>query len=382
MSVLQKLIVKFNEKKNSELYTKIIKEIQSAEMLWIAFSPSSNNYYLGNENGKAAAYLFSEKDYFDAFYVHTVQKGYTIKVVENKAEYRMAFFADLYRSGFEAVVIDNGQTFLKLNLFDIIKKPQPQSENKDTRLIANPSLMRTACWFLQEDAKNPANPDMWKLFFTEIFKGEYIVPADTSKLQIAGVKSGEIKLGQDSEVSFPILENGEGKKFYPFFTDWNELRKYDMSSQFSAMAATFKDFERFADKADGIVINPFGANIVLTSEMLESIRSTAKDVKSNQSEIMVGEPKEYPMSMTKAMTEYFDSTNEVKSAYLKLMYKDSKKSYLVALDLNTQENPTSVFDRIAEKSLPHAEGIPIDFIEIGSDFAKKVFRNAEPFYRK
>ena len=33
MSVLQDLIVKFNSKKNAELYTRIIKEIQSAEQL-------------------------------------------------------------------------------------------------------------------------------------------------------------------------------------------------------------------------------------------------------------------------------------------------------------------------------------------------------------
>ena len=34
MSVLQDLIVKFNSKKNAELYTRIIKEIQSAEKIW------------------------------------------------------------------------------------------------------------------------------------------------------------------------------------------------------------------------------------------------------------------------------------------------------------------------------------------------------------
>ncbi|MCM1227797.1 MAG: SseB family protein [Clostridium sp.] len=282
MSVLQDLIVKFNEKVNPQLYTRIIKEIQSAESLWAAFSPASNNYYVGNENGKAAAYLFSEKDYFDIFYIHENKKGYDIKQVENKLEYRMALFADLYRCGFEVVVIDNGQTFLKLDLFDIIKKPEQNSENKDTQLIVNPLLMRSACWFLQENAKSPANPQMWTFMFGEIFKGEYIVPADTSKLHIEGVKSGEIKLGEDSEVLFPILENAQSKKYYPFFTDFNELRKYDMNSQYSAMAATFKDLEKFAGKTDGIVINPYGINFVLTSEMLEDIKRISAEVKSGE----------------------------------------------------------------------------------------------------
>lgn len=147
MSVLQDLIVKFNSKKNAELYTRIIKEIQSAEKIWTAFSDASNNYYLGNVNGSATAYLFSEKDFFDIFYVHEKQKGYDVRSAENPAEYRMALLADLYRSGFETIIIDSGQTYLKMSLFDIIKKPQEQTDNKDTRLIVNPSLVRTACWF-------------------------------------------------------------------------------------------------------------------------------------------------------------------------------------------------------------------------------------------
>ena len=78
MSVLQDLIVKFNSKKNAELYTRIIKEIQSAEKIWTAFSDASNNYYLGNVNGSATAYLFSEKDFFDIFYVRSIQEKFHI----------------------------------------------------------------------------------------------------------------------------------------------------------------------------------------------------------------------------------------------------------------------------------------------------------------
>lgn len=382
MSVLQELLVKFNEKRTPELYVRIIKELQTAEKLWIAFSPASGNYYLGNEQGKAAAYLFSEKDYFERFYVHENQKGYELKSVENSVQYRMAFFADLYRSGFEAVVIDNGQTYLRLDLFDIIKKPEPQTEDKDTRLIVNPSLMRTACWFMQEDAKNPANEEMWKLLFLEIFNGEYIVPADTSKLKVDGIKSGEIKVGKDSEVAFPMLKNSEEKKFYPFFTDFNELRKYDMKSQYSALAANFKDLKKFSGKADGIVINPFGVNIVLTSDMLDDIKRISADAQKKQSEIRIGEPKEYPVKMVKAMSDYFSENPEISSAYLKLMFRDEKASYLVAVDYTGSKNPAEIYDKIAECAVPHAEGVPIDFIPVTNDFAQKVFKDSEPFYKR
>lgn len=381
MSVLQELIVKFNNKKSSQLFTRIIHEIQTAESLWAAISPASNNYFLGNENGKAAAYLFSDPDYFDVFYVHKNQKGYEVKSVENPVKYRMALFADLYRSGFEVIVIDNGQTYLKLNLFDIIKKPEHSKENKDTKLIINPSLMRTASWFLQEDAESPANADMWRLMFSEILNAEYIVPADTSKLKIEGVKSGEIKLNKDSEVSFPVLQNAQGKNYYPFFTDYNELRKYDMNSNCSVLAATFKDIEIFAEKSDGIVINPFGANIVLTAEMLDEIKKISAENKKKKSKIVVGSPEEYPVDMIKSMTDYFNNVPEITSAYLKLMQKDGNSSYLVAIECDN-ENPIEMYNKIAEAAVPKADGMPIDFIDIKSDFAQRAFKDSEPFYIK
>lgn len=279
MSALQKLIVKFNAKKNPKLYISLIKEIQSAQMLWASFSPDSNNYYLGNEKGKAAAYIFSEKDYFEAFRTHEAERKHTITAVENPVQYRMAFFADLYRSGFEVVVIDNGQTYLILDLFDIIdivKQPE-HGKNKDPRLITNPTLVRMINWFLQENAKTPADKHMWELLMSEFAKAEFMLPTDTSKLDFNN-KSGEINLKNNSEVSYPILQNSAGESFYPFFTDYNELRKYDTESRFSAMSASFDDLQRFSRKSGvtGITINPFGANIVLTANMLGDIKEITK----------------------------------------------------------------------------------------------------------
>lgn len=382
MSVLQELIVKFNANKNAQLYARIIRELQNTEKLWIAFSPSSKNYFLGNENDRAAAYIFSEEHYYDVFYVHQSQKGYDIKPVENSAQYRMALFADLYRSGFEAIVIDNGQTYLRLDLFDIIQKPQPQKENKNAKLIVNPALMRTACWFFQENARTPATPEMWKLLFTDIFKAEYIVPADTSKVNAENGGSGQIKVGKDSEVLFPVLQNAEGKRYYPFFTDWNELRKYDMDMKYSALAASFTNLEDFAEDADGIVINPYGTNIVLTAEMLRDIKNASSELKKKKSEVMVGDPKEYPAAMTKAIGEYFSEIPDVNGAYLKLMLKDSNESYLVAVEYSGKENPTDLYNKTAQIAIPHAGGIPIDFIDANSEFAKKAIKNTKPFYRK
>lgn len=381
MSVLQDLIVKYNGNKNPVLYSRIVKEICTADKLWIAFSRVSNNCFIGNENGKAAVYIFSKKQFYEKFYDHIKEKGYEIMSIQNNKEHRMMFFADLYRSGFEVLVIDNGQTYLKINLLDIIEKPAEQTgDNKDVNRITNKTLMRTACWFMQENARIPANDRMWKLLFTEIFSAKYIVPSETEKLRTGKVKRGMIKPKKNSEVSFPLLTNSEGKSFYPFFTDWNEYRKFDPQGHFTLLAAGFEDFQKFSGTADGIVINPFGLNLILNDDMLKDIKKVSADAEKEKYGITVGEPKEYPVGMIRAMTDYFDEHEEINAAYFKLMYKDEEKSYLVALDFTTEREPADIYNEIATDALPFAEGVPIDFIDMNSDFARKVFGSSEPFY--
>ncbi|MGN0612840.1 MAG: enhanced serine sensitivity protein SseB C-terminal domain-containing protein [Porcipelethomonas sp.] len=380
MSVLQKLIVKFNNNRNQELYIRIIREIQQAETLWAAFSESSKNYIVGNEKGSAAAYLFSEKEYFDKYYVHMSQKGIKVSAAENPVKYRMALFGDLYRSGFDSLVIDNGQTHLKISLFDIIKKPQQGDGKKQPRNIINPELVRMAGWIFQENSGELIDPKLWQMLFAEIFKGEYIIPADTSKLKVKTSSGNEISVTNDSRIGFPLLENKDGKKYYPFFTDWNEYRKYDRETKYSIMAAGFKDMERFVDKADGIVINPFGANIIINYEMLSAIAEASKELKKETSKISVGDPKTYPLEMVRKISEVLWDKEYISAAYLKLMLKNREQSYLVALEGQLPEKPQELYNEIAQKALPSAENIPIDFIDYSSDFAKKAFKDAQPFY--
>lgn len=381
MTVLQKLIVKFNEKKSQELYIRIIKEIQQAETLWVAFSPNSNNYFLGNEGGRAAAYIFSDKEYYQKYYVHIYQKGKTIDVTENPVKYRMALFGDLYRSGFDTLVIDNGQTHLKISLFDIIKKPIVNAKKKDVGRIINPNLIRTANFIFQENSRDEIDGKLWQMLFTEIFKGEYIIPIDGSKIIVDENAGNEFNISKDSKFSFPVLENSDGKKYYPFFTDWNEYRKFDVKTEYTIMAASFKDMEKFIDKADGIVINPFGSNIIINYEMLSTIADVSKDFVKERSRITVGDPKNYPLQMVRKISETLWDKEYISAAYLKIMLKNREESYLVALEGNLPEKPQELYNEIGKNALPESENIPIDFIDYSSDFAKKVFKEDDaPFY--
>lgn len=58
-------------------------------------------------------------------------------------------------------------------------------------------------------------------------------------------------------MQFPLITNSEGESFHPFFTDWNEFRRFDKEQKFGGNIATFEDMKYFIDKAEGISINPY-----------------------------------------------------------------------------------------------------------------------------
>ncbi|MDE6031062.1 MAG: SseB family protein, partial [Oscillospiraceae bacterium] len=77
--------------------------------------------------------------------------------------------------------------------------------------------------------------------------------------------------GNKVRISFALLNDGKGRNFYPLFTDTEELMKWQLAQQESprTMVLAFDNYaQMIVDKnaADGMVINPFGDNLVIEKE--------------------------------------------------------------------------------------------------------------------
>lgn len=79
-----------------------------------------------------------------------MQQMIQVTYLENEAAERMNLFGDLYRSGFETLIIDDGQQFLGMSLFDLIEKPDFSGIPEINRPVMNPTLVRTANDFMQK----------------------------------------------------------------------------------------------------------------------------------------------------------------------------------------------------------------------------------------
>lgn len=392
METIQQLIKSYDLKKDNQVYKQIIERLKSEESIWISFMPYTNNYYLDYESGKPAGYLFSEKQYYEEYQDYMLQQQIFVSPIESKKEQRMFMFGDLYRSGFEMIVIDNGQTHLVMSLFDVIDEPDFSNVPEINKPIMNPTLVCSANYFFQGLRSKKATKVLEENMFKEIYHAKYLMPMDASKLNIENKNTddGTRVIKENSIIQFPLITNKEEKNFYPFFTDWNEFKRFDKDLKYSGNIVGFEDFKAFIEQADGITINPYGVNIILTKDMLEIIDEVVnglpqktvikEQVAKKDTKVLLGEPAEYPNTMIDAICKYLKTNKKINAAYLRLMIKDDEQSYLIVVDFTGDKN--EVFSKIANAGTPFSNGKYLDFVPLSSDFGRDAVKDVVPFYKK
>ncbi|MDO5558342.1 MAG: SseB family protein [Oscillospiraceae bacterium] len=271
MNNLQELIKQYNTDKSKSTYDEIIKAFMSQQTLWAAFSPPTNNYYIGRDDKKPCMYIFSEKKYLDMFQGFLVKYLYYIVPLENTLEHRMIMFGDLFRSGIEVIVVDNGQeNNISLNLTDLVPEPDFDGIAQTERPLLNPDLVLNASMFFQCLAAKKPQTDMEEKMFAKICTSRFLMPADESILKFETSEDGTKNVNIDEETikKLPVITNVNNQDYFPFFTDWNELRRYDRAKKFAGNIVSFSDLKYFAGLKSGIVINPFGFNFIIDKKMI------------------------------------------------------------------------------------------------------------------
>ncbi len=134
--------------------------------------------------------------------------------------------------------------------------------------VSNPMLMGAI-----ELMKAEPTPSHKKMVSDEIIKGIYLSPAKVTPVP----KPGETKLAPGSHVQLPALAAPNGKQYFMAFTDMAEFKKWRDEEGQQTLSMTFDDYAMMMFRKDqqgnvspvaGMVINPFGANIIVPKEMV------------------------------------------------------------------------------------------------------------------
>ena len=235
---------------------------------------------------------------------------------------------------------------------------------------------------LIEKLKEEKSMEVQNQVISEILKSRFLCPVI---LESAPKGGGKIEINRDTKIQFSIIKTKEGKTFLIAFTSDEEVNKWQKSKIQQSIIYTFEDYAAIVtnnENINGFVIDPKGCNIAITKEMINEIKSnvTQETVLEKDTTVELGIPKDYPEELVKKLSDLFLNMPKVEKAYLMLMTKSDKLSYLVIVDANGEEK--EYFNTIATAAIPFLKGMPLNLLPANTEFGKKAMEKFTPFYNK
>ncbi|MGN1168270.1 MAG: SseB family protein [Lachnospiraceae bacterium] len=241
-------------KETSDLQ-KIMERIRNHAELYAVMSMCTHMpfVYCDPESYDDEIFLYFSKEEANQGVRWLLEEKNPIQLAKVDVKDRLAFFTSLYPMGVNAISVNHGLTKqISFQLNELIRRQEPEQMPKEQIRIENPELHLTSLYFSQELKKNPGN------------KGEMSeeLKALNEEL-IAHFKEGKYIVAVEGEKKIPILQK-EGMSYLPLFTDLREFQKFNKKKTFGAMVVEYENITKlFSPETEGIVINPFGVDIVL-----------------------------------------------------------------------------------------------------------------------
>lgn len=373
-------------------------KIKNAEELYIAYDKNTNYPYIDEED---RIWIFSKKEYANKARDYFVQQFLMINMKKIDGGEIIQRFAKFHIFGIRKILIDNGEYNIEINRDDILPPPDWSTTPKINIPVTNPNLQYSMIKFFQQlhskrnyKGKEQFLKGLEDEMLDEVIGSKYLIPM---KLKEEGEEDspneeGIVILKKDTIMEFSNLEGDDDTVWQPAFTDWEEFEKVYDKDVWSGNIVTYDDLLKFSEKMDGIVINCRGVCLRINEnnkKMIERYKKEKNNLRSasvteetikKDTEVIVGEPREYPARMIEAIREYMKKQKYIKKAYLRLMIKDNEKSYLIIVDFD-DNNKKEIFQDIEEIAYQYLNGIFIDMSEM-NDWARKVTKDVEPFYKR
>ncbi|EPH2852543.1 enhanced serine sensitivity protein SseB [Serratia nevei] len=228
-------------------------------------------------------------------------------------------------------------------------------------------------------------------FFRELLDATVLILGDSEQVQ----QDGDIALNADTPVNIQHWEKQDGGSIIPFFTSLESLQKAVEDEQpFIAMPARVL-FE-ITQGAD-LFLNPkaeYGKEFYPEEvAMLLATGGVVKPVEhyvDKETQILLGQPEEYPSAMVDALTTLFSQRKPVRRAFLALMHDqaaDEKPNLLIGLEVDAEpaeiEALINEAGSVASETAPNEE--PVDFCLVSEKergISHYLISHTQPFYQR
>ncbi len=142
------------------------------------------------------------------------------------------------------------------------------------KAVANPMLIGA-----MELMKAEPNAEHNNMLLGEIMKARFLTPALIDPEPIVDGE-GDYKLADGAKIHYSLLKAPDGKIFFAAFTDRMELEKWKSDENIHHVVLSYDEFAAMLFTPDasgnecpvaGVIVNPFGANLVMKREMIQAL---------------------------------------------------------------------------------------------------------------
>lgn len=253
----------------------LAKSIQKKEEMIVAYCAYTNMPLVvcDPETYNDQVWIFDTEAQLQEFAKSYTEKKILLKGIKYMNKNFLAFFSTLFTIGVNELVFVSENSQEKIELADLIRRPDYSKLPKEKQPVLNAELQLTGLYFMQEASRpvpNDQKPQLKELeeeLAANLYKAKYIVPIEF----LEGPESEAEKL-KSRKYRLPILKNKNEDILQPVFTDPTEFGKFNRENKLRALVLPFSNLSKLLIKdSKGFLLNPAGFHIAMPKELLEGL---------------------------------------------------------------------------------------------------------------
>ena len=217
----------------------------------------------------------------------------------------------------------------------------------------------------------------------------FLTPANWDKDPIKDEK-GNLVFEQNTQFQLSLIQSDAQESFFPIFSSLEQMKKWDSTNEVHSLVMTYDQYVPFVnmakDQIKGVVIDPFGANVLLDVRLLiELDKHRATQVSENPihkgDHLQLRDPVQNVTELQRALCSFGESHPDVLSIYLKeRMVQGEASHWFIIVDMTNNSKQT--LQDLGNYCLPVNCGKGFEFMFGSMNLAKKIMADTVPTYVK
>lgn len=238
--------------------------------------------------------------------------------------------------------------------------------------------------------KDAVNAVMGEIADELVMRSRFLSVVSLSKPPIEDEK-GNAALDKGTNINFALLDNGSGARFFPIFTDSEELAKWDSPPSQTTIQLGFDNYASMVEgngSCEGIVVNPFSDNLLLNKSIVIKwyekkqvmTKGHAQHVITDDSQYELYAPNPYPMLLSNTVCAAAKAFSAVNAMWLRGIRLNNEDGYLLVVDFNGDRQ--KIFAALGESAKPFLADRSLHIVALDEGFGRKASENVVPIYTK